>query len=425
MTKSQFTSQSLENADLSASPRGAQSEHGEPMGRRPLSETHQTARKGGGDNFLALRYGVDSLYISYQGEMLNDARTELANLKEMAQDVDREHLAQAKIGEHIFTVSDKGRGHYRYLLIDGCFEIQLCEVPNPAIPVAYVKVRSRMLATMSPTEVEAHLRKILRRLCNLSDKPGTVSRADLFLDFCCDDAVIRNLSPSQFICRAEIIRPYFTNYQLTAFDVGLGGDLSARLYDKTLQLAVSKQTYLLDLWKAGGWNGKRTVWRIEFQLRRSILGQMYITSVPQLDQQRGAIWTYLTKEWLRLVIPNPKDKTRSRWETHPLWDAIWDGACGALDQPMLRKIYSNQAPDTSAVLMRLCGSLSTIFACEGISDIRQGAKWLGANLEDLLHHGQTAKMEPLDSYLREQIRKKVRLLNLAKNDNDLFSDGNF
>ena len=58
-----------------------------------------------------LRIGVDSLYLSYYGELGSDVTVDLADKKMLAQSRDPKHqaLAQWPVGTHIFEVSDRGQ----------------------------------------------------------------------------------------------------------------------------------------------------------------------------------------------------------------------------------------------------------------------------------------------------------------------------
>ena len=60
--------------------------------------------------FKLLRFGVDSLYLSYQGELFPEVKERLAKLKQLAQhpEIDQQAQAQYAIGGHIFEVKDKG-----------------------------------------------------------------------------------------------------------------------------------------------------------------------------------------------------------------------------------------------------------------------------------------------------------------------------
>jgi hypothetical protein len=50
----------------------------------------------------------------------------------------------------------------------------------------------------------------------------------------------------------------------------------------------------------------------------------HIHSVRKALHWAGRIWQYLTKRWLRLVIP-ADDPNRGRWPEHPTWAALRDG----------------------------------------------------------------------------------------------------
>lgn len=291
------------------------------------------------------------------------------------------------------------------------------------MPVAYVKVISEYLTHKKPAEAEAELRSILELFCSLDDG-HKISRADLFLDFCCCDQDIIDIDPNQFITRAEVIRPYYTNRELTGYDIGLGGDLSARLYNKTLQILTSKQDYLKPLWADGGWQEDETVWRVEFQMRRPVLDRFLVTTVQDLLRHRSELWTYLTRDWLRLSVPND-DSNRSRWPLHPLWVGVWDGGCGALDVPMQKRPRPNAAPDMSLLLQSLCQPLAGLFALQNITELKAGLEWLSLNLGKLLVDHTTSKGLRLDFYVTQSIKKKIRDYNLRLNDETLGNSGNF
>ena len=95
--------------------------------------------------FKLLRFGVDSLYLSYPGELLPEVDEELKELKQIAQSPEQ-HLqvqAQYPIDEHIFEVKGSGKGFFPYILKDNAFHIQLSR--SRSIPFAYVQLSSEYL----------------------------------------------------------------------------------------------------------------------------------------------------------------------------------------------------------------------------------------------------------------------------------------
>jgi len=84
------------------------------------------------------------------------------------------------------------------------------------------------------------------------------------------------------------------------------------------------------------------VWRQEFQLRREVLKQLGISTIPDLLRLQGELWRYLTEDWLRLAILNPNDTTRTRWLTHPVWQAISEVYKMPSDQPRLKRFCAQR-----------------------------------------------------------------------------------
>lgn len=61
------------------------------------------------DYFKLLRFGIDSLYLSYQGDLFAEVQERLTKLKQLAQhpEADQQARAQYSIAGHIFEVKDK------------------------------------------------------------------------------------------------------------------------------------------------------------------------------------------------------------------------------------------------------------------------------------------------------------------------------
>ena len=108
------------------------------------------------DYFKLLRFGVDSLYLSYQGDLFPEVQDHLSKLKLLAQnpEIDQQALAQYTIAGHIFEVKDKGSSVFPYVLEDGAFRIQLSRA-SKMLPMAYVKLSSSYLSSVTPKEAEA------------------------------------------------------------------------------------------------------------------------------------------------------------------------------------------------------------------------------------------------------------------------------
>ena len=116
-----------------------------------------------------MRWGIDSLYLSYPGELLPGKEAKLRALKVQAQGRDHEAAkAQLLLGDHIFEVRDKSSGMFAFSLTDGAFEIRLSASRSKKLPMAYVQVRSGLLAHKAPSAIEDDLRGLLRLLLRIT-----------------------------------------------------------------------------------------------------------------------------------------------------------------------------------------------------------------------------------------------------------------
>lgn len=396
---------------LAAQPPGP-GRNGAELGAPPSNTAPDNSN---GETFKALRWGVDSLYLSYSGELMPDVLARLKSLKAMAQGKDREEQSRAQypLGDHLFEVKDKGTGLFPYILEDGAFRIQLSR--GDKVPVAYVKVSAAFLAHVGPAEAERRLYRLLEQLATLSSM-AQVSRIDLFCDFVWSGSF--EWPRNAWITRAAGIDSYSENGIFTGWVVGRGGVMLARLYYKLLQVAKSGSDYLLDLWAKAGWNVGEHAWRLEFQIKREVLSQMGIAALDQTLNNLNGLWNYACVDWLRLAIPQEGDQTRSRWPINPLWGFLsavdWEGNGG----PLLRKFSAARLPDYDRLYATALSVLSSYMASEGIDDPLEGYKAL---MTALYNHVQAkaARLDlTFDEFLDQRVGLKARQYNTLRNDVD-------
>lgn len=210
-----------------------------------------------------LRYGVDSLYLSYPGTLSKQVEQRLQGLKLAAKGSDEQERARAqfRIKDHLLEVKDRGRGKFQFVLQDNCFDISLSSSTAASLPLAYTQLSSELLTAVGVTEAEKTLRYIINTLGLVSEAPN-ISRVDLFIDFTTTEP-LETINHLAWVTRAQKISAYYINRALSGWSVGLGGSLGARLYNKTLELDKSKKDYLKPLWKMSGWNEAEQVWRLE------------------------------------------------------------------------------------------------------------------------------------------------------------------
>lgn len=372
--------------------------------------------------FQALRWGVDSLYLSYPGELSPAAEAKLRELKALAQgSADVASRAQIQLGAHIFEVRDKGAGLFPYVLADDAFRIQVCGSRSKRLPMAYVQVSSRLLSHRAPEAIEEELRLLLAQLGVVES--ATVSRVDLFVDFACS-VDMESWRRDAWVTRAGAVSQYARQGRFTGWSIGEGGMLMARLYNKLIECEQSGKTYLLDLWRQAGWQEHLPVWRLEFEFHRDCLRQMQIgedeggvalRGLHAILAARSGLWSYATTEWLKLAIPSETDQTRSRWPIHPLWGLLssvdWEGPGG----PLLRSYEATRAPSRIWLGRRALSLLASMASVSKLSRIGDAAGALLLEADQALWDRYALSGLSLDDGFAEMVRANDRRYNIALN----------
>ena len=371
------------------------------------------------DKFKPLRFGIDSLYLSYHGQLADEWNIKLDDLKTIAQSEDEaeQALAQVSIGAHIFEVRDKGMPRFPYVLADNCFFIKINRKLSKTLPMAHVQISSEYLAAVGVEAAELDLRMVINTL-GIVDGEASVSRADFFLDFVSADNLAKIEQPD-WITRANLMAKYFDcrlDEPFTGWVIGMGGNLHARLYEKVIEIVnKSHKTYLFELWQGNGWQVDEKVWRMEFQTEKQTFKELGIISLSDLLKQQAALWHYLTHDWLRLSIPNPNDAKRDRWPNHPLWNAIASVYALQLDQPYLKRFRPARLPADERLFVHGLGGLTSFMASRGIEDFGEG---LGEYLAQAKEF-HASKGEPFHSYVGRKVKAKARKYNTIENQKNM------
>jgi len=380
-----------------------------PTNRAPCNYNPET--------FQALRYGVDSLYLSYPGMLSEEWDRKLAELKEQAQSESegQQALAQVVIGGHIFEVRDKGRGRFSYVLVDNCYHIQTSNSCSKALPLAYVQISSEYLAAVGVEQAEASLRFIANTL-GVVEEPANISRVDLFADFCANLRMDTFDPLEDWVTRTGAIDLHYRFGQFSGWSFGMGGDIGARLYDKTLEIEKkSRKFFLHDLWREVGWNGERQVWRIEFEAKRDVLKELGILKLDNLLQLQAALWLYLTQDWLRLAVPSFTDSNQTRWPNHALWDQITGTFQPDIEQPRLKRFSPTRLPLDERMFVHGLGGLTSFMASRGIEDIGEGIGEYFHQAKEFHIIRSGMKYRGLELYVGRKVLAKNRRFNTVNN----------
>lgn len=222
-------------------------------------------------NFRVLGAGIDSVYLSARGTLRDDLLPRLAQQRSEAELSGEPVVVEFAAGESAYLLRPHGWRRYRYWLTSA--NVELFVGTAEPFPPVYVMLHSAYLHTVGAevalAEVEAMLsRELFNGACVV-----TVSRADLYAD-------VQGWSPrpsdaDRFVCRAIRRRVYLAaaeahrmRRELSGFTFGKG-DLLARIYNKTRELAATGDSWPELLWE--GADRDRPVWRVEFQFRSGAL----------------------------------------------------------------------------------------------------------------------------------------------------------
>lgn len=376
------------------------------------------------ETFRAFRFGVDSLYLSYPGILAEYWDRKLADLKELAQSESeaQQALAQVVIGEHLFEVRDKGRGRFAYVLVDNCFHLQASNGRSKSLPLAYVQISSEYLAAVGVAQAEQSLRFIVNTL-GLVREPANVSRGDLFVDFCADIGMDLFNPLEHWVTRTQSIDLHYRYGQFSGWSFGLGGEVSARLYDKTLEIEKkSRKFYLHELWRAAGWDGNSQVWRMEFQVKREALVSLDVLKVEHLLESQAGMWRYFTEDWLRLAVPSSTDGNQTRWPNHPLWSDISAAFRQESEQPKLARFSPMRLPSDASLFVNGLAGVTSFMAREGIADLGEG---IGEYLHQAKKFHDTRYDVPnfgFERYVERKVKAKNRRYNSVNNRANLARD---
>ncbi len=379
--------------------------------------TNNSINKENTDNGAVkfLRWGVDSLYLSYQGELYPQINEQLINLKRLAQsDKESEQAkAQFKIGDHLFEVKDKGTSMFNYVLEDNAFRIQLSR-PGKSVPMAYVKLSSEYLTYLTPTEAEKHLSDVLSKLGAI-ESTANVSRIDLFVDFVSDQNM-EAWNREAWVTHAASVNAYAIDNKFTGWSIGLGSVMAGRLYDKLNEIIKSGKGYLIPLWQKAGWNAGEPIWRLEFEFKRQFLIQKDVAKLTEALANLNGLWSYATTEWLKLTIPNPDDKTRSRWAIHPLWSALatldWETPGGELKQ----RFSNERTPKDSDALNRAFSGVTSWMAAHGRRDYEDSIHLFFMALDHYINNKAMDLGQSFEELVSSKVDLKARAFNTLDNN---------
>jgi hypothetical protein len=309
-----------------------------------------------------LASGVDSLYVSFKGEVGAGRLDDLELLKVRAQETGQTQVIHWA-HERKTLVQPSGWGSYRYWLRCGDFDVFVGR--GRSLPAVYARIASEFIHEVGPVSALADLRSFVGTVLPGHTDETVCSRVDIYADF--QGWVPRSEDYDHFITRSRrntchsVV--HYDGRRFTGFTFGRDA-MVARLYDKGLEIVHSGKDWMREVW-GGRLDPTAPVWRLEFQLRRDVLAECSLTTPEDVVGQRQGLWAY-AMEWLSLREPTP-GATRTRWPVAPAWSQLRRSEAGVAYSPLVRKRIREH--DEAVLIRGLTGYASSLAAVTGVSDL--------------------------------------------------------
>ena len=222
-----------------------------------------------------------------------------------------------------------GAPSWKFILRNDCLEVKVC--PRLNVPmIAKVTFQSAYLwkvgnAKYAIEEAHSFLEEVFKTsvMLQATQLDMCVDMVGLELPTEWEEVFISHALNKKPIGESSKDQAYYRGRNLeTIIFSGHGNPVNGKLYNKTKEIQQSDKTWFRDYWLAHKWDGQAKVWRVEFSIEREGFHEMEIEDIYDALRNLKRLWAYCSYEWLRMAIPDATDKTRTRWETHPLWKEL-------------------------------------------------------------------------------------------------------
>lgn len=304
-----------------------------------------------------LRAGLDTVEVSLCGTLSDEVIEKLDRAKDHAVGVDGPIPFVSGIAE--LMMQPKAFGHWSWRLAEPRFHIVAKRKAPRGAAIAQVRFSAFGLGNEHPSMLWLYIRNALQGLGDL--KPLAISRADVCVDF--QGWTPKPSEMENIVTSVSYRGTHGTSKQVETYQYGKKTLL--RVYDKTAELAVSKKSWLPELWAQNpAFDPDLPVWRVEFQAASDVIRQLGILSPEQLFNDPGALLDYGLR-WAQLRVPTA-DSTKTRWPEDPRWTELRQAVFSGV--PLQRRVNPSQLMDLDATARRLIGLAARAGAYFGTSD---------------------------------------------------------
>lgn len=301
------------------------------MTNSPPSNVNPCPELGPSEPARVLASGIDRLNLSAYLRWGDTGLFELlAEWKALAQSVSDGAPLSVHVdglGLVVYEVKPNGSNGHEWVIVNREHAITLGRWQEPKQrPSASVDIRSEALWTHGPDAALDRALSLFRSF-GASIERLLPSRVDMCVDVLVRERDWRFELQDQFVTRARQLAAYRSNATLSGFSIG-SGDISARLYDKPLEIASkSKKLWMYPIWGIDQVPPDHRVIRVEFQLRREALKELGLVAWDDVPAKLPGLWAYCTTKWLRLVDDPALHHTQQT--LLPWWEVVANGFAGS------------------------------------------------------------------------------------------------
>lgn len=340
--------------------------------------------------------GIDTLIISLKGALPEALAMTLAEAKGAAVELQTE--VEVTFGGEVWQVRPRSFGMYPFSLAHEYGMMGITD--SKELPTVRWQPRAEFLHAFSPRGISQWL--INQVVAEMGPVTTHVSRIDVHADF--QDLILSPEDKESFICRARSCKAIWDEGVFSGYTFGSRSSraVSARIYDKCLEIAKKGGTYWYDIW-GDEFDPEEVVWRTEFEFHRGFLRKFGIDTLDDAFASTGGLWRYATDEWLSLRIPT-LDETHSRWPVHTDWMAI-QGATLSSNAVGLERVRATRREDAlHKTIPQVSGWTARLAALLGL----ESADELIQKLPQVLElHERSSKID-----YKERIRRKRKELGM-------------
>ena len=317
-----------------------------------------------------------------------------------------------------FLVKPHGKSGYAWILSSKEFTLKIGDWTEPGSrPSVMADVRSETLWHLGP-------RGCVQRICALLEAAGgeidivKASRADLCCDVLLPSERFTDQLKASLVTRAHNL----TNHEHRGVYSGLSIGMSARLYDKPIEIAAqSGKVWMFDIWGLDEIPDGCRIVRVECQARREAIKSLGINTADDLFSKQCGLWKYASEKWLR-VVDDPK-LHHTQQTVLPWWDIVSNGYHGAQGASPLVRTVSIKA-DLKRLSQLFFGVVASVAALQTLEDDTPDDEVLDldsflALATDILH--ARTDMDSIE-FTRRVKRKRAKYNRSKTKDSGAFSD---